>query len=102
MDVIRDVYIEIQALRQKLLGAVLAFLSTLKVLQLSAPKDGNVALLFRNVVPNFHGFSPKCINKYLELLYCGQIQYELNSFVHSVCDALEGIHLAHIEETLIK
>lgn len=79
MDVIRDDYIEIQALRQKLLGAVLAFLITLKVLQLSAPKDGNVALLFRVVVPNFHGFPSRASISILS--YCYVDKFNMNSIV---------------------
>jgi hypothetical protein len=84
IDVISDDYLEIQELRQKLLGAVLVFLSTLRVLQLSDPKDGNVELLFRDIVPSLRDFSITAINTCQEPLYCGQIHYELNGFLH-VC-----------------
>ena len=82
VDVISDDYLETQELRQKLLGAVLAFLDTLKVLQLSDPKDGNVEMLFRDVAPSLRDFSINGINKCHEPLYCGQIHYELNGFLH--------------------
>jgi hypothetical protein len=82
IDVISDDYLETQQLRQKLLGAVLVFLDTLRVLQLSDPKDGNVELSFRDIAPSLRDFSINAINTCQELLYCGQIQYELNGFLH--------------------
>ena len=82
LDVISDDYLETQELRQKLLGALLVFLDTLKVLQLSDPKGGNVELLFRDIAPNLRGFSINAINSCQEPLYCGKIHYELNGFLH--------------------
>jgi hypothetical protein len=84
INVINDDYLEAQEIRQKLLGSVLVFLETLKILQLSDPKDGNVELLFRDIVPSLQDFSIEAINSCQEPLYCGQIQYRLNGFLH-VC-----------------
>ena len=84
IDVISDDYYEIQWLCQKLLGAVLVFLDTLRVLLLSGPKDGNVELLFKDIAPSLRDFSINAINTSQALLYCGQIHYELNGFLH-VC-----------------
>jgi len=84
IDVKSDDYLETQELRQKLLGAVLVFLDALRVLQLSDPKDGNVELLFKNIAPSLQDFSINAINTCLDPLYCGQIHYELNGFLH-VC-----------------
>ncbi|PKG99899.1 hypothetical protein [Paraglaciecola sp. MB-3u-78] len=84
IDLISDDYLETQELRQKLLGAVLVFLDTLKVLQLSDPKDGNVELSFRDIAPSLRDFSINAIKTCQEPLYCGEIHYELNGFLH-VC-----------------
>lgn len=84
IDVISDDYLETQELRQKLLGAVLVFLETLTMLQLSEPKDGNVEMLFRDIAPSLRDFSINAINVCQQPLYCGHLHYELNGFLH-VC-----------------
>ena len=82
IDVISDDYLETQELRQKLLGAVLVFLDTLRELQFSDPKDGNVELSFKDIVPSLRDFSINGINSCQEPLFCGHIHYELNGFLH--------------------
>ena len=84
IEVISDDYVETQEIRQKLLGAGLVFLDTLQVLQLSDPKDGNVELLFRDIVPSLRDFSINGIDTCQQPLFCGHIHYELNGFLH-VC-----------------
>ena len=82
VDVISDDYLETQELRQKLLGTVLVFLDTLRVLQLSDPKDGNAELSFRDMAPSLQDFTINSINTCPEPLFCGHIHYELNGFLH--------------------
>jgi hypothetical protein len=82
IDVISNDYLETQEIRQKLVGAVLVYLDTLKVLQLSDPKDGNVQLLFRDIAPSLRDFSINAVNPCQEPLYCGHLHYELNGFLH--------------------
>jgi hypothetical protein len=84
IDVISDDYLGTQEPHQKLIGAVLVYLDTLRVLQLSDPKGGNVELSFRDIAPSLRDFSINVINTCQEPLYCGKIHYELNGFLH-VC-----------------
>jgi len=59
---ISDDYLGTQQLRQKLLDALLVHLDTLKVLQLSDPKDGNVKLFISYIAPSLRDFSINAIN----------------------------------------
>lgn len=84
IEIMSDDYLETQQIRQKLLGAVLVFLDTLKVLQLSDPKDGNVELLFNDIAPSLKDFSISTMDNSKEVRYSGTIHYHLHGFLH-VC-----------------
>ena len=61
---------------------MLVFMDSLRVLRFRDPKDGNVELLFKDIVPSLRDFSINNINSHPDVLFCGQLHYELNGFLH--------------------
>jgi hypothetical protein len=84
ITVLSDDYAEIQEYRQRIIGEVLVFLSTVRALRISDPKDGNVDMVFKDVAANLQNFSIDILTTCKMPVYCGQIQFELNGFLH-VC-----------------
>lgn len=82
IDIISDDYVEAQELRQQLVGGVFEFLGSLRTMTLSDPKDPNLSMLFKDIVPSMQNFVLGAIPACHEPLYCGQIQFVLNGFLH--------------------
>ena len=74
-DILSDDYLEIQELRQIIVGEVLVFAEGIKSMTLSKPKDGNVLLEFKDLVTTLNRFPIDPVNLRGMSIFCGQIHF---------------------------
>jgi hypothetical protein len=75
-------YPHAQTIRETIIAPVLAHLETLDALALSSDGDTRTELVFRDLVPHLHRLSIRAEHEDDSPLYCGNIEFRLQGFLH--------------------
>lgn len=75
-------YRHAQAIREMMLAPLMVHLESIRELEVSKTEDGSTVLVFGEILPTLHRFDIVVEHDGDSPLYCGQLEFHLDGFLH--------------------